>query len=377
MPPSRYSPSQSGRRRTGMLRVSYSDLSMYLKCGRMKYFKDSPGIPKVVDYPRLGGIAVHDHIKQIHTPTKDNRPFFYKTKRSALNAYWFRWTQELELSKSVKALINPNPDDDEKFLNIGRFCISNYWNATEGKPKPLEVEKRYTVIHEHKVKLIGIFDQTRQVSLEYVEKHRPELLQDGRLHPDFDPVVIMDHKTEFPNYDPTEGFQKEISDRDWIRSQFELHEYLQPSFYTWLYWKRHGKWPLGFIWYHMRTNRGYFTFRDKKDLAELFHAIDHYVDNHNAGSYPKNVGKGCKRCDYFMICHGDRPFLRSYPEQLFTMEGLVTPTYVNPPIVEVDKQLRLKLKVGRRVRKTPEIPVSNPETFVIRELPVQIDLQGL
>ena len=115
----------------------------------------------------------------------------------------------------------------------------------------------------------------------------------------------------------------------------------------------------------------FFTFREERDFQEMFLAIDHFIDSHNAASFPKNVGRHCAKCDYCLPCHGARPFLKSLPDGLPNAPAMME--VVASQIMEAEKQLCLKIKVGRR--KKVEIaaePISGPP--VIRELPVVSEL---
>jgi hypothetical protein len=337
-------------------------------------------VPNLTDLPRLTGVVIHDHIKRLYKPDglgrpaqfADGRPFFFIEKRSSLNAFWFNWKQELAEAKNKEVLVKTTTEDEEKFLNIGRMCVSNYWDTNLERGKPVEVERRYNWKMESGVRLVGIFDQVWAVSLEYIQKKRPELIVDGKLNPEYDAVVILDHKSEFGTYDP---FTKipEPTERDWAVQQFELHEYLQPAFYTWLYFKKHGKWPVGFVWSHLRTKRGFFTYRTERDFKELFHSIESFVDAHRTDYFPKSVGFQCRKCDFMLACRGDRPFLRAYAEEF----AVNTPSLKYGPsavVEKADEQLRLGIKVGRRKAKEPPmLQESKEEKLEFKSFPLTED----
>ena len=77
------------------MRLSKSLLALYQDCPRKCYYEHHPDVPKRTDYARLCGVHVHRHIAQLYDPTAEPRPFFFKTRKSALGAWHNRWEREV------------------------------------------------------------------------------------------------------------------------------------------------------------------------------------------------------------------------------------------------------------------------------------------
>src|SRR3990172_10849388 len=172
------------------LKLSKSLLQLYLFCPRKWYYNYRSGLPKKLDYPRLAGIQVHNFVGHwLHKKTKENRPFFYKDKKSAIKGWFFVWKRALNDKSIQKRLISRDPDKEKRFGEIGAICIANYWNANYKLPRPLEIEKRYKHKTPGGIPFIGIYDQLRLCSVGWIKIHRPELIKDGELIAGYDPVI--------------------------------------------------------------------------------------------------------------------------------------------------------------------------------------------
>jgi hypothetical protein len=320
---------------------------------------------------------------------KDPRPFFFKTKKSAINAWYRIWTLACLNPENQMNLLSIDKKIEEDYMQTGIACVANYWEANYKLPRPMGIEVRYKypIPGRGNVWLLGIVDQLRKVSTGWIENHRPELIKNGKLDPDYDPVVIFDIKTEKDRYETDDS--KEI---DWkkvaenpdlrqtkkvssaLRQQFKLHEEIQATFYTWLYHMHSKKRPIGFYNYNPRWNKGYFTYRTDEDYPELFKKIYQFLDDLNVGRFLPNIGTHCKTCGFFEACQGEKPFKFSFGEHE-PPGGLDTSELDDKSIIHVGdnkkppKQLRLKLKTERKKRE-PRIEVE-PETaqIVIPELP--------
>jgi hypothetical protein len=134
-----------------------------------------------------------------------------------------------------------------------------------------------------------------------------------------------------------------------------------------LYWQKTGHKVIGFIWYHLRSGKWFFTLREEDDFAELLNAIAFVRDNVEEGHFPKRPRKdSCPTCPYLVPCNEDRYFLISRGED--PTGDLITPEMI-PNLIEKDpnQQLKLKLKVPKPKREPPSVqPVAYP---VIRQLP--------
>lgn len=359
--------------------VSVSQLGRYQTCPRQWFYGDCPDIPKKTDYPRLCGIAVHQHIRQLHQPPKEPRPFFFKTKRSALGAWYHRWHREVEKAAQRKLMCADEKATDTHFL-IGSRCISQYWDTNIDLPQPLEIEKTYRApleVDDRRAGILtGVVDQVRSVSLEWIRRHRPELVINDRLDEMFSPVVIVDFKTGEFSYDvealrkkSQKNLERDPTVEEQVFMQYELHEDLQPTAYTFLYEKTTGKKPVGVLWNHLRSGGLFFTFREERDYQTLFETVDHFLSNLAAQSFPKHVGYQCGRCDYLLPCREDRPFLLSKPTSL-SGDGeqcMCVPTTVKKDPVQ---QLMLGLQRSRVKCSLPIVTPSEEERpIVLRNLP--------
>ncbi len=242
------------------------------------------------------------------------------------------------MSSRTKAL-------DDEYGKIGWFCIKNYWNQNISKPQPWHVEKRIEAQLFPMVTFVGVMDQIRKIDLEKIKDIRPELFVDGKLHDDYDPVVIIDYKTVRESYDPRK-FDPDISSLKLAAHQFELHEDLQVTAYYWLYLQYYKKLPVGFYWYHLRDGKAFLTYRTKADFKTFLETMQFVVDGIYAESFPKHVGRHCKRCDYFEACAAlrkDRPLMVTEPSDGVDYGGEVR-TY---PLVLPAKYKQLRFKFPR------------------------------
>ncbi len=349
------------------LRFSKSSLGLYLECPRQYYYNNHPEVPKRVDHPRLCGSLVHSFVKTLYRPTKEPRPFYFKEKKSFLTYWWFKWPEEIQKALDKGLLSEKDADKDQKFGAVGTTCLSNYWDANVNLPRPFQVEKAYRATLWD-FPLIGIFDQVRSVSVEWIQRHRPELVSNGCLNEAYSPALIVDLKTEYESFDASQ-FKENPTLEETIRQQFELHEGIQATLYTLLYEVVTGKKPVAFAWYHLPSNKWFVTWRENRDYDTLYGILRHCRDNIAAESFPKNVGrKRCKRCDYWDICREDRYFIISRPELPGESKDKVIETVPNLVSKESNMQLRFKLSVERRKSVKPAVIVPHGPP-VLRELP--------
>lgn len=333
--------------------VSSRSLDAYLDCPRQWYYNRHPRIPKRTNIPRLFGIEMHKHTALLYRPTREPRPFYFRDRKSAINAWFNRWKRALEEVSSKGKLILPDKERAEEYGQIGAFCISKYWDANLNLLRPLEIEKRYEAILAPGISFVGVVDQIRSVSIDWVKSHRPELVQGRQLIEGFENVVIVDLKTDYSHYD-LHQFKEDPSLEEIIRRQYELHENLQATSFTFLLEKTTGKKPIGFLWYHLRSGKVFFTYREDADYKVLSDVVNHFLENINAQSFPKHVGRHCQFCDYMEPCREDRYFLIARPEEV----GEKAPGLEfipNPVTKSSSRQLRLKLHVPRKRREEPVV----------------------
>ena len=345
--------------------ISYSALSAYLDCPRKYYYSHCRAVPKMTDYPRLFGVEIHKHIAQFYRPTRQPRAFYFKNKNAAIKSWLNRWQRALEKAKAEKKLMLIDIEKEKKYAKAGIFCIADYWDKNFGLPRPLEVEGSHKISLDKGIVFKGVFDQIREVSLKWITHHRPELINQGKLEERFDNKVIVDLKTNYLSYDPRQ-FKENPSLEEKIRLQYELHEDLQVTAFTFLYEKVFGKKPIGFLWYHLRSGKVFFTYREDRDYHTLADIINHFLENIKAQSFPKHVGRHCKYCDYLKPCREDRFFMVVQPEEV--SGNLLSMKFV-PNVVkrEKSKQLKLKLKIKRKKRPNPVVKI--PEEITLRNLP--------
>lgn len=344
-------------------RYSPSSLNQYLECPRRYYYARYTHLPTKTDYPRLCGVLVHDLIKQMERrKTKEPRRYYYKSLESLLLTWKGRWWRAVYEAKERDRLLYVDDKQAGIFFGVGHACLTTYWNQNlRPERKPIQIEKTYRYPTSVGIPLLGIFDQVRQVSLEFIVQHRPELILNGQLHPDYDPVVILDLKTNYHSYDVA-AFRKDPNLYDWVREQFDLHEGIQATCYCWLYWKKTKKKPIGFVWYHLRSGQTFFTFREERDFQVLGDIILHITDNVTNLSFPKHIGDQCRRCDFYRPCREDRFFMIASPEDIPEAEEGAELVLVDSQVrIEAFKQLRLKQFV------VPRVPRSVPVVFEERD----------
>lgn len=352
----------------GDFRVSYSGIQLYLDCGRKWFYEHHPDIPKRIDYARLCGIGVHQHVKKLYDQPKEPRPFFYNDLQSAVGAWSNRWKMAVAEAKAKEMLLFVNEAKEEEYLKIGIVCLAQYWKAHFDKPRPLEIELRRELNLGGGLRLVGVFDQIRAVSFDWIRRHRPELVQNGQLASSYDPVVIFDLKTDYLDFDATR-LSENPTLAEQIRDQYFLHEYLQPTMYIYLYERIYGKKPIGFVWYHLRSGKGFFTYREESDYLTLFAAVNHYRENVLAESFPKRVERRCRTCDHLLPCNEDRHFKVVKPEEV-GQEGELP--LVVPSPVEKDSWRQPSLSPYRIRRRVPLPVVPSVPTaprFIISDLP--------
>jgi len=336
------------------LQISKSRIGIFLRCPRSYYYQYVDRQPSRTDYPRLAGVTFHAFVQQLYRPTKEPRPFFYKTLASARGAYFHAWQRALK--ENAAKLVRPDSNEADKFFGVGIACLQQYWKDNVGLARPRTVEQRYVAPHPRRsgVLLQGIFDQLRDVPLEWVAAIRPELVTAGQLDPAYDPVVIVDMKTEYQDYDAS-SFLPNPTSLDQARVQHSLHTDIQPSMYIWLYYQQTGKWPIGFLWYHIRTGKTFFTCRDANAIDEFFGVVDYFLDNLAAGHFPRHADRHCRRCDYLTACAPNGQLVMALPGGIPTITP--TPLQAVPTPAKRSKPPQLKLPMPlptlRKASHTP------------------------
>ncbi|MFH0936852.1 MAG: PD-(D/E)XK nuclease family protein [Candidatus Daviesbacteria bacterium] len=355
--------------------LSPTSLQRYQDCPRAYYYSTIPDIPKLTSYPRLCGTVVHAHLNWLYRAHKGDRPFFYQKNEKSIGAFCRQWQIAVEEAITSGALTTPNDKETEDYRGTGIVCIKKYWEKNEFNLPPKEREKRYRLKLPNGIPFVGVLDQIREIPKEkrsdYLKSHRKDLIdENGHLIEGYDPVVIVDLKTDRLSYD-IRTFKEDPTLEEEIRGQFDLHEDIQATAYTYLYEKYHqGRKPVGFVWYHLRSGKTFFTYREDKDYKNMFDIVDNFVDNSQNNSFPKRVSHYCRYCDYIRPCREDRDFLISVPEQFTNFQSeeplLAIGTDV---IIEKARQLRFKNFKVPRIKKTPP-PITQPSrTIVLKDSP--------
>lgn len=355
------------------LRLSVSRLNRYLFCPAQDYYTYHRDVPSRTNYPLLRGKQVHAHIGVLHKPLGSSskpRPFFFQSRLSAIRQWFWRWGQALE--ENADYLIRPDDREAKKEGRIGAGCVKVYWDSFYDWPRPLRVEHPYRYPIVPGVELVGTTDQEREVSIPWIKAHRPEIVQDGRLLPDYDPVVLLDLKSNYENYDPyrQQECPQEVTLQDRVVWQLPLHLDFQATIYTWFYHIANRRRPVGFIWWHMSTGTSFFTYRTDDDYEQLNLAVRHVVAGISANSYPRRPGSHCRQCLVYDACWGDRPFLVASTEYFPRDSGSKAFQEAPSLVKRVSHQLPLKLGVRRRkAEELPVIPTERSKTILLGGAP--------
>ena len=328
----------------GVITLSTSKAGPYIICPHQSFLHAQPEIPKKTDYPRLMGSAVHQLVQKMYKPSKN--PLYYSTLQKAQGAWWWKWKTALEQKTPV--MRERSKEWDEEFGVSGLCCITNYWKDNVDKPRPKEVEKRFRVKMFPKVWFIGIFDQIRTVPLEGIEKIRPDLIVNGKLKDGYDPVLLVDLKTNKESYDPRR-YRPNITNDGMASYQFDLHENMQITAYYWLYYQVYKKLPVAFYWYHLRSGKAFRTYRTMGDFEPFLDTMRYVAEGFKNESYPLHFGKHCKFCDYNTECkerRPERPLMFTEPSDGIDLGGemIVWPQVLSTGI----KQLRLNFPSSKK-----------------------------
>ena len=306
----------------GVITLSISKAGSYIKCPNFNFLHYVKGSKRKTDYPRLMGSTVHQFVQKMHSPGKNH--LYYSSLKRAQGAWFWKWKTALE--KNGPIMLEHSKKKDEEYGVSGLFCITNYWNGNINKPRPIAVEKRFKVKMFPKVWFVGVFDQIRIISPQTIARIRPELIVNGELKDGYDPVVLVDLKTDKESYDPRR-FRPNITDEEMAAYQFDLHENMQITAYYWLYYQVYGKLPIAFYWYHLRDGKAFMTYRNKSDFQTFLNTMRYVADGIMGESYPLHVGKHCKYCDYNKECaklRPDRPLMFTEPSDGIDLGGEMT-----------------------------------------------------
>lgn len=290
----------AGTRRA--ITLSVSSVTIFLTCPFKFYLKYlNPRKEKSVfltDYERLCGNIVHRFIAGLYKKHNHNGKYFFKSIESAIQQWEYLWGKAAKDYK--ENLLRVDYKEGMYYQQIGKECITRYWNLNIDKPDPIEIEKSYTVPVSHGLKFKGIFDQLRGMSTEKILQFRPDLIKSGKLDERYDAVVIVDLKTDPFNH-------KNIPDRhadEVMKQQFRIFQRLQVGGYTMLYQKHYsGKLPICFSIYQLRYNQVTNLFGDIPEYQSfLEESLNNVVEGIKKAEFPKSIGNNCPLCEYKKQC---------------------------------------------------------------------------
>ena len=193
------------------------------------------------------------------------------------------------------------------------------------------------------VELTGVFDQVRTANLPWLKKRRPEIFNGDELLPAYDPVLVVDLKTGWSDYDISEDDPEVIK----VGKQFEIQLGIQGASYALLYKKTFKKYPAGFLIYPLRLDKkqSIFIKGDEEGPQKVLRDnVFHTVKNIRDGSFPRNVTANCHRCDYYMECRPNGVMNVSSSEA-------ITELTTSPERIEEEEAVQLKLPFKKGKRK--------------------------
>ncbi|MBW6441448.1 PD-(D/E)XK nuclease family protein [Patescibacteria group bacterium] len=324
---------------SGITRLSKSSVRTYMECPYRYYLKYVQKVIKlkpITDYPRLCGVMVHRFAAGLHKKHKHSGRFYYKTVKSAVSTWFYLWAKTLIENDQILLKVDNNKAD--MFGGVGANCIKNYWEVSYDKPDPVIIEKKYTIPWSPGFEFTGVFDQVRPVSIDIIKNKRPNLIENDKLDVRYNPVVIIDLKTGYYDYEVV----PDSTEEEKIRHQYDLQRDIQAAAYTLLYKAHnHGKLPLYFAIHQLKNNKFFTVIGEGDETQEILKSsINHVIQGIKTGSFPKNIGPNCRRCDYTTTCLGDNPISISLPDG--TLDTNLYPP--NKEEVKEYKQLKLKLK---------------------------------
>jgi len=333
-------------KQTQTLKLSKTSIERYMQCPMLWYFSYVEKLPSRTDYPRLCGVQVHRFIAGLYKEHPSNRRFWYQNLNTARKAWIYTWKRALEENRSL--ILNPDIEMEKKYAGIGCMCIQNYWNQNIGEDNdPISIEKQFTIPLDYPnlkgVSLSGVFDQIRTVNLSWLNKRRPEIFAGEKLLPTYDPVLIVDLKTGWSDFDISD----DDSDLVKVRKQFEIQLGIQGAAYSLLYKKVFGKFPAGFLIYPLRLDKKQSIFikgDEEGPQTVLRENVFHIVENIRNRSFPRNVTANCRRCDFYMECRPNGAMNVSLPDAI--------PKSISPPEeAHSEKIIQMKLPFGKAKRK--------------------------
>jgi CRISPR/Cas system-associated exonuclease Cas4 (RecB family) len=282
---------------------------------------------------------------------KNIRKFHYFSLDKAKGAWHITWNKAVE--KSRANILNYSKENDDKNRWLGIRCIENYWNQNFNRPDPISRELEHSIILFNNPSYIfkGVIDELRTVDIETIKKYRPEIVVNGVLVDSYDPVVVVDLKTSYYDYElgAVKPQEEHITNPWTILWQFVG--------YTKLYREYHnGKNPIGCVIYDLYAGRQRLIVMEKPEYWDLL--MEHIIQIKNSienNSFPRQPRlEKCRGCGLMTSCWKDGNLYKFIPVETTSYEP---PSYQIGPLnfVEEASQPRLKLKGVKRVAKNPQV----------------------
>ncbi len=299
--PDRFDLMFAGKRRTVVLSVS--SIVVYLMCPFKFYLKyldpNRSGTKYVTDYERLCGSLVHRFIAKLYKEHNHSGRVYFKSVDSSIKQWNFIWAKEVGDNKDFLEKVDFG--EGKYYEKVGETCIRKYWALNETLTNPIEIEKTYTIPLAKGFKLSGRIDQIRSMSLDKISALRPDIVVKGALDDNYDPVVIVDLKTDPFNHDDS---KQDKTFEEVMKLQYRLFQRLQVGAYTRLYKEHHsGKLPVCFSIYQLRYNSFTNLFGDIKEYQNfLSESVDKVVKSVTDAKFQKCAGKNCVSCEFKDRC---------------------------------------------------------------------------
>jgi len=236
-------------------------------------------------YQKACSVEVRRHLRELHVrKRKTNRWAFYKTETSTLSSWFRRWKKKCS---EMIDLSSPHYRRKAQLYGaIGGMFLRTYWYQNSKLVPPQECfspSQRLKTNHPHdvtgKIALWVPVSQFRDVSLDWVQRERPELLESDTLRKGFTPKVIVVFRLDFWEHAPTIKV-------DWNRRKKKLlfnvrhlrennalvrgiegryrkygNNHCVKSF--WIFNENHEYWPVAVVHYQLLTGLSFVCWPEK------------------------------------------------------------------------------------------------------------------
>jgi len=324
------------------IQVSESLINAMNRCPKEVYFRKVLKIPPKDSYDKECGKLAHSFIKLLYRKKRGERKYFYKTLSSAIKAWYRVWKLTCDEKEPNFLLIDK--DQRLEYQRLGITCISHYYNENLQKSDPIAMEKGFNIPWSLGVNLVGKWDQLRTATHDYIATRRPEIIVNGVLSESYLPIVIVELKTGYFDYDlgpiRSNGGTNKLG----------LPEIIQAITYTEAFRRCHaGKYPVGHTIYDLETGKTRLIVKEGKLCQEILaDYVNNAVDIIQNQVYPRYPNKDkCDACGYKMLCLENIDLYSYKTATLVFSES-------NEPKKEFE-QLKFKFKYKKSKSKPPVI----------------------